>query len=226
MHCATCIGVKHTRASDRFAVAFGLRRMISYFVTIERSAASAFKNGYDHTCHSADPENNTNDFQKPSFREKYAFNMPVTGSNYKFSATSSPFIPQISANSRPNHPAISTYVEPQRNPVFMESLKKEISQCQIIKIQTSIAAKVSRAADCLSQPLYLLPQSLLCRLLAQVQCLLGTAWAHSLQLLNLQFKRHLSHSTNPNQHLRTALGGCLSAPVFCVSKSQIGAVQC
>jgi hypothetical protein len=74
--------------------------------------------------------------------------------------------------------------------------------------------------------LYLLPQPLLCSLLAQVQCLLGTAWAHSLQLLNLQFKRHLSHSTNPNQHSRTALGGCLLAPVFCVSKSQIGAVQC
>lgn len=143
-----------------------------------------------------------------------------------FSARFCPPKSPIPATSCPNQPAFSAYIEPQAKSAFMNSRNKEISQWQTIQTQTSIAAKVSRAADCLSQPLCLLSQSLPCRLLAQVQCRLATAWARSRQSLNLQFKRRLSHSTNLNQHSRTALGGCLSAPVFCASKSQIGAVLC
>ena len=138
----------------------------------------------------------------------------------KFGASSHP----IPATPCPNMQGISAYVDPNPKPAFLDSRNKEISQWQTIRTQTSIAAKVFLDADCLSQASCL--RSLLCRSLAQVQCRLRAAWANSLQSLNLQSKRHLFHSTKPNQNSWTASGGRFSAPVFCMSTPQIGAVSC
>ena len=132
----------------------------------------------------------------------------------------------IPATPCPNMQGISAYVDPNPKPAFLDSRNKEISQWQTIRTQASIAAKVFLDADCLSQASCLWLRSLLCRSLAQVQCRLRTAWANSLQSLNLQSKRHLFHSTKPNQNSRTATGGRFSASVFCMSTPQIGAVSC
>lgn len=151
-------------------------------------------------------------------------------SNFTISAMIGSIECAIPANLCSKMAGKSAYIEPSSKSAFVESLNKEISQCQTIQTQTSTAAKGSRGADCLSGALSSCLQSLACHSLVQVLSPLGRLKAQFKQLQCLSTKDWTTKT--PNHHSETALDGRHSAPVFCMSfiraftHIQIGAAPC